>query len=100
MAVGTPERLSKLIDADAVSLTSTSHLLLDVTYRDSKKQTLLDLADARLALFKALLANSKVMERLRGGADEARLGLDYICIKMHMWSPFRNREGLSATSSL
>jgi protein CMS1 len=67
MAAGTPERLSKLIDSEALSLSSTSHLLIDATYRDSKKQSLLDIPDARLALFKALLANAKVMERLRGG---------------------------------
>jgi len=67
VAVGTSERLAKLLDADALSLSSTSHLLLDVTYRDAKKQTLLDLPDARLALFKTLLAHAKVMQRLRGG---------------------------------
>jgi protein CMS1 len=67
MAVATPDRLCKLIEADALLISSTTHLLLDVSHRDAKKQTLLDIPDTRVALFKALLANPKVMERLREG---------------------------------
>ncbi|GAA5876161.1 hypothetical protein JCM8547_003384 [Rhodosporidiobolus lusitaniae] len=68
IAVGTPNRIEKLLNGETESLhlTYTSHLILDTSHLDAKKRSLLDSPEAREDLFK-LLGSAKVMERLREG---------------------------------
>lgn len=65
MVVGTPDRLRKLVEMNALSVTSTAYLVLDVTYRDTKQQSLLDVPDLRKVLFESLLCEKKIRERLQ-----------------------------------
>jgi protein CMS1 len=62
-------RPSQLIDldADALSLSALSHIMLDVTFRDSKKRTLLDIPETRDEVFKTVLGCPKVVEVIRAG---------------------------------
>ncbi|GAA5932884.1 Cms1p [Sporobolomyces koalae] len=69
IAVGTPNRIEKLLNdspGGALKLTHLSHLILDTTHLDAKKRSLMDLPDARGDLFK-LLASKPLIERLREG---------------------------------
>jgi len=66
IGAGTPDRILKLIEADALKLDALTHLVLD-TKKDAKKRNLLDIPESRTAVFK-LLANGKVNDRLKAGS--------------------------------
>ncbi|KAH9854043.1 U3-containing 90S pre-ribosomal complex subunit-domain containing protein [Lenzites betulinus] len=67
-AVGTPGRLGKLLcDTEALATTALTHIILDVSYRDSKKRTLLDIPETRNEVFKTVLGAPKVLNGLRQG---------------------------------
>jgi protein CMS1 len=70
-AVGTPGRIGKLLDVGesncivfhwplrfffegALSLSALSHIMLDVTFRDAKRRSLLDIPETRDEVFKVL----------------------------------------------
>ncbi|KAM0755310.1 hypothetical protein T439DRAFT_344541 [Meredithblackwellia eburnea MCA 4105] len=68
IAVGTPNRIGKLLsETESLNLTHLSHLMLDVTHLDAKKRNLLDMPECREDLFKLVLGNKGLMERLRMG---------------------------------
>jgi protein CMS1 len=46
-AVGTPARLCKLVEAGALQLGRSSMLVVETTFKDAKKRTLLELHDER-----------------------------------------------------
>lgn len=83
-AVGTPGRIGKLlcetgeqvlghprlklsIRADALSIPALTHIMLDVTYQDSKKRNLLDIQETRDEVFKTVLGGEKVKEAIKAG---------------------------------
>ncbi|EJF65662.1 hypothetical protein DICSQDRAFT_49956, partial [Dichomitus squalens LYAD-421 SS1] len=67
-AVGTPGRLGKLLcDTDAFSTSALTHIILDVSYRDVKKRTLLDIPETRDEVFRTVLGAPKVFNGLRQG---------------------------------
>ena len=87
-AVGTPGRIGKLLcetgetillfslslhpipcafDLDALSLSALTHIILDVTFRDAKNRTLLDLPETRDEVFKTVLGGSRVKEAIKQG---------------------------------
>ncbi|PCH38335.1 hypothetical protein WOLCODRAFT_96934 [Wolfiporia cocos MD-104 SS10] len=67
-AVGTPGRLGKLLcDTDALSTSAMTHIILDVSYRDAKKRTLLDMSETRDEVFKVVLGAPKVLQGLKEG---------------------------------
>jgi protein CMS1 len=84
-AVGTPGRIGKLLCetgeytvaseflskitlfADALSLSALSHIILDVTFRDSKKRSLLDIPETRDEVIKTVLGCPRVLEAIRAG---------------------------------
>jgi len=66
-AVGTPDRVGKLLESDALSLTALSHLIFDVTFRDAKKRTLLDIPENRDGLFKTVLGCSRLRDAIKHG---------------------------------
>ncbi|KAI0637193.1 U3-containing 90S pre-ribosomal complex subunit-domain containing protein [Trametes polyzona] len=67
-AVGTPGRLGKLLcDTDALATTALTHIILDVSYRDAKKRTLLDIPETRNEVFRTVLGAPKVLNGLRQG---------------------------------
>ncbi|KAK4700363.1 protein CMS1, partial [Phenoliferia sp. Uapishka_3] len=68
IAVGTPGRIGKLFtDTEALTLTHLSHLILDCSHLDGKKLSLLDMADCREDLYRHILGNKDILERLRMG---------------------------------
>ncbi|ORY41450.1 U3-containing 90S pre-ribosomal complex subunit-domain containing protein [Leucosporidium creatinivorum] len=68
IAVGTPNRIGKLLDeTDSLHLTHLSHIILDATHLDAKKRSLVDMPEAREDLFKLVLGNKDIVERLKEG---------------------------------
>jgi hypothetical protein len=53
--VGTPERLSALLDEDALSTANLRRIVIDVSYIDQKKRGILDMRELHEALLKLLL---------------------------------------------
>ncbi|KAI0797789.1 U3-containing 90S pre-ribosomal complex subunit-domain containing protein [Abortiporus biennis] len=67
-AAGTPGRLGKLLcDTDALSTAQLTHVILDVSYRDSKKRSLLDIPETRDEVFKLVLGCPKVIQGIKSG---------------------------------
>ncbi|KAF7295111.1 Protein cms1 [Mycena indigotica] len=66
-AVGTPGRIGKLLEADALSVSQLTHIILDVTFRDAKKRNMLDIPETREEVFKTVLGAPKVLEGIRSG---------------------------------
>ncbi|ORY21419.1 U3-containing 90S pre-ribosomal complex subunit-domain containing protein [Naematelia encephala] len=54
IAVGTPARVAKLVEQDALKITQDTIILLDASFLDSKKRTLLTLPESRTELWKSL----------------------------------------------
>lgn len=84
--VGTPGRLGRLLSEtgmpsharpfhlcldrifpDAISLKALTHIILDVTFRDVKNRTLLDIPETRDTLFKQVLANEGIRAAIASG---------------------------------
>jgi protein CMS1 len=60
--VGTPDRLSALLDEKALSTANLKRVLIDVSYIDQKKRGILDMKDLHEALIKLLLRKEFVGE--------------------------------------
>lgn len=52
---------------DSLHLTHLSHIILDATHLDAKKRSLVDMPEAREDLFKLVLGNKDIVERLKEG---------------------------------
>ncbi|KAF1841402.1 uncharacterized protein K460DRAFT_318299 [Cucurbitaria berberidis CBS 394.84] len=65
--VGTPDRLSALLDEKALSVANLKRVLVDVSYIDQKKRGILDMKDLHEALLKFLLRKEFVGEERQGG---------------------------------
>lgn len=65
-AVGTPGRLGKLLsDADAISTSALTHIILDLSHRDAKKRCLLDIPETRDEVFRTVLGAPKILQGLK-----------------------------------
>ncbi|KAG5354164.1 hypothetical protein C0989_003677 [Termitomyces sp. Mn162] len=74
-AVGTPGRLGKLLcETDALAVSALSHIILDVTWKDSKKRSLLDIPETRDEVFQSVLGGRKVMQAIRKGTIQIYSG--------------------------
>jgi protein CMS1 len=88
VAVGTPSRVGKLlcetgkshtpqscaeiliaarVMTDAFSLSALTHIMLDVSFRDAKQRSLLDIPETRDEVFRTVLGCSKVINAVRAG---------------------------------
>lgn len=73
IAVGTPNRVGKLLEPSTATettplgLTFLSHIVLDASHLDSKQRSLLDMPEAREDLFRHVLGNKAVVARAREG---------------------------------
>ncbi|KAF7322799.1 Protein cms1 [Mycena chlorophos] len=65
-AVGTPGRVGKLLEADALSVSQLSHIILD-TFRDAKKRTMLDIPETREEVFRTVLGHPAVLQGIKSG---------------------------------
>lgn len=50
---------------DALSLSALTHIILDLTYQDAKKRTLLDIPETRDEVFRTILGADSVQDALR-----------------------------------
>ncbi|KAG1778542.1 U3-containing 90S pre-ribosomal complex subunit-domain containing protein [Suillus placidus] len=67
-AVGTPGRIGKLLcETDALSVSQLTHIILDLSYRDSKKRNLLDIPETRDEVFRTVLGAPKVLKGIQEG---------------------------------
>jgi len=67
-AAGTPGRLGKLLcETDALSTAQLTHIILDVSHRDSKKRTLFDIPETRDEVFKTILGCPKIIQGIKAG---------------------------------
>jgi len=67
-AVGTPGRIGKLLrETDALSVSALSHIILDVTHRDSKKRNLFDIPETRDEVLQSVLVAPQVLQGIKGG---------------------------------
>ncbi|KAF9562165.1 hypothetical protein CPC08DRAFT_749593 [Agrocybe pediades] len=69
-AAGTPGRLGKLLNetvSDALSVSALSHIILDVTYKDPKNRSLLDIPETRDEVFQTVLNNELVLKGIKEG---------------------------------
>ncbi len=60
--VGTPERLSVLLDQDALSTAHLKQVVVDVSYIDQKKRGILDMKELHEALVRLVLRKEFVGE--------------------------------------
>lgn len=60
-------RLPYTCELDALSLSALTHIIFDVTFRDAKKRTLLDIPETRDEVFKTVLGGSRVKEAIKQG---------------------------------
>jgi len=67
-AVGTPGRLGKLLcETDALTVSALSHIILDISFRDSKNRNLLDIPETRDEVFKTVLGGPQVLQAIKEG---------------------------------
>ncbi|KAF2109737.1 U3-containing 90S pre-ribosomal complex subunit-domain containing protein [Lophiotrema nucula] len=67
--VGTPERLSALLDQDALSTANLKRIVIDVSYIDQKKRGILDMKELHEPLIRLLLRKEFVDEDGQEGND-------------------------------
>lgn len=65
--VGTPDRLSALLDEKALSTENLKRVVIDVSYIDQKKRGILDMKDLHEALIKLLLRTEFLGEGKEAG---------------------------------
>lgn len=82
VAIGTPDRLGKLLSAeDGLKLTNLEYIVLDMTHRDAKNRTLLDIPETRKEVFASLFGQGStgstggkaVMQRVKDGKTKLLL---------------------------
>ncbi|KAJ7632414.1 U3-containing 90S pre-ribosomal complex subunit-domain containing protein [Roridomyces roridus] len=67
-AVGTPGRIGKLLcETDALTVSALTHIILDISYRDSKKRNMFDIPETRDEVFKTVLGAPKVLQAIKEG---------------------------------
>jgi len=67
-AVGTPGRIGKLLlETDSLSTSALSHIVIDTTFRDSKKRSIFDIPETKEELFRTVLGAAAVRKALAGG---------------------------------
>jgi len=68
VAVGTPARIGALLtQTDSLSLKALSHIILDVTFIDSKLRSMMDMMETKQDLFNVFLKDEKIRARLVEG---------------------------------
>lgn len=55
---------------EAMSVTALTHIILDVSHRDAKKRSVLDIPETRDEVFSKILASPKVMQVLKSGTAQ------------------------------
>jgi len=66
-AVGTPGRLSKLLELDSMAVSALTHIMIDLSYRDAKKRSVLDITETRDEVFGKILSYKSVLQGIKAG---------------------------------
>ncbi|KAJ3511677.1 hypothetical protein NLJ89_g3958 [Agrocybe chaxingu] len=67
-AVGTPGRLGKLLnDTDALKVSALTHIILDITHKDAKNRSLLEIPETRDEVFTMVLNNKEILNGVKEG---------------------------------
>lgn len=67
-AVGTPGRLGKLLnETDALKLSALSHIILDITFKDTTTRNLLDIPETRDEVFGTILNHVQILKGIKEG---------------------------------
>lgn len=67
-AVGTPGRIGKLLcETDALSVSQLTHIILDLSHRDPKNRSLLDVPETRVEVFRTVLGAPNVLKGIQEG---------------------------------
>ncbi|KAL5511818.1 CMS1 [Sanghuangporus vaninii] len=64
-AVGTSGRIGKLLCEGALSTSALTHIILDVTYKDAKKRSMLDIPETRDEIFRSVLGAESVRQGIQ-----------------------------------
>jgi len=67
-AVGTPGRLGKLLnEKDALNVSALSHIILDITFKDTTTRNLLDIPETRDEVFGTILNHVRILNGIKEG---------------------------------
>ena len=83
-AVGTPGRLGKLlelgeltvhppvttikrIESDSMAVSALTHIMIDLSYRDAKRRSVLDIPETRDEVFGKILSYKSVLQGVKAG---------------------------------
>ncbi|KAF9653047.1 hypothetical protein BDM02DRAFT_3087761 [Thelephora ganbajun] len=66
-AVGTPGRLGKLLELDSMAVSALTHIIIDLSYRDTKRRSVLDIPETRDEVFGKILSYKSVLQGIRAG---------------------------------
>jgi len=72
IGVGTPQRISDLLDNNALSLSNIRRIVVDASHIDMKKRGILDMKEIQVPLV-SLLVRKEIKERYGKGADGIEL---------------------------
>lgn len=56
------------IFVDALSISALTHIILDISFIDIKKRTLLDIPETRDEVFRTVLGAPQVLKAIKGGS--------------------------------
>jgi len=66
-AVGTPGRLGKLLELDSMMVSALTHIIIDVSYRDAKRRSVLDIPETRDEVFGKILSYRSILQGIKAG---------------------------------
>jgi len=66
-AVGTPGRLGKLLELDSMTVSALTHIMIDLSYRDAKRRSVLDIPETRDEVFGKILSYKGVLQGIKAG---------------------------------
>jgi len=67
-AVGTPGRLGKLLNEEnALNVSALSHIILDITFKDTTTRNLLDIPETRDEIFGTILNHVQILKGIKEG---------------------------------
>lgn len=66
-AVGTPGRLGKLLESDSIAVSALTHIIIDLSYRDAKRRSVLDIPETRDEVFGKVLSHKGTLQGIKAG---------------------------------
>ncbi|KAG8996628.1 hypothetical protein FRB94_008160 [Tulasnella sp. JGI-2019a] len=73
IAIGTPDRIGKLLASKALQTTALTHIVIDATHRDSKNRSILDIPEVSKEVFNSVLGFGPLCDLVKAGKVEVVL---------------------------